>query len=478
MTFLIPVILCGGAGTRLWPVSRENMPKPFMRVLGQHSLLQNTLLRAAAMTGVTEVVVVTNVQYAYKVAEELSGLNTNIKVTLLLEPEPRDTAAAIALAALWIQAQFGADALMLVLPADHQINAPEAFFHGVSVASELAQAGWISLLGITPHAPETGFGYIRLGTPWGTAGAYQAAGFVEKPTRAVAEAYLRSGEYVWNSGMFCFSAGVIAHAFATWAPALWRAAQTTFAEATGTHETVHFPAASFQQIPRISIDYAVMEHANRLAVVPCDMGWSDVGHWKAVADVLPTDAQGNTVQGQALLLDAKGTYVQSPRRWVAAVGVDDLVIIDTDDAVLVAHKNATQRVKDVVALLKTSDHHSPTREHLCVERPWGTYTVLEEGPHYKIKHIRVNPGGRLSLQMHHRRSEHWVVVSGTARVTRGEQVYVVARNESTFIPLGEKHRLENPEEEPLVLIEVQCGDYLGEDDVVRFSDQYGRAPSS
>ena len=485
-TALFPVILCGGAGTRLWPVSREAMPKPFMRVRGNESLLQATYQRASALPGVGQITVVTNVQYSYKAAEELSGLKNSVATSFLLEPQARNTAPAIALAALSLQATHGDDAVMLVLPADHLIDKNAAFTHAVTQAVALAQQKKLVLFGIQTTHAETGFGYIELRSDnaanaadqTSAASIYQVKRFVEKPSAELAEEYLRAGHYVWNSGMFCFTVGTLLQALQQHAPEVLNAARAVLAASTPqsnvTTDVTTFDNASFAQLPSISIDYAVMEKADNIAVVPCDIGWSDIGSWKAVAEAVNTDSAGNAVQGQALLLDTTRTYVQSSKRLVAALGLDNVVIIDTEDALLVAHKDASQRVKDVVAQLKTSAAAPLTSEHATTERPWGSYTVLQEGTQFKIKRIEVKPGGKLSLQMHHHRSEHWVVVSGTARVTCGEREYFVAPNESTYIPIGEKHRLENPGKLPLVMIEVQCGNYLGEDDIVRFSDQYGR----
>lgn len=476
MIALFPVILCGGAGTRLWPVSREAMPKPFMRVRGDESLLQATYQRACALPGVQHITVVTNVQYSYKAAEELSGLKNSVTTSFLLEPQARNTAAAIALAALVLQTQHGDKAVMLVLPADHLIDKNAAFVHAVTQAVALAQQEKLVLFGITPTHAETGFGYIELHTDDQpeSVQAQQVKRFVEKPSAALAEEYLRAGHYVWNSGMFCFTVGTLLQALQQHAPEVVNAARAVLTASPPNSNAMTFDSASFAQLPSISLDYAVMEKAENIAVVPCDIGWSDIGSWKAVAEAVSADSAGNSVQGPALLLDASRTYVQSTHRLVAAVGVDNLVIIDTDDALLVAHKDASQRVKDVVVQLKTSAAAPLTSEHATTERPWGSYTVLQEGPQFKIKRIEVKPGGKLSLQMHHHRSEHWIVVSGTARVTCGEREYFVAPNESTYIPIGEKHRLENPGKLPLVMIEVQCGNYLGEDDIVRLSDQYGR----
>jgi mannose-1-phosphate guanylyltransferase/mannose-6-phosphate isomerase len=474
MSPIIPVILCGGAGTRLWPVSRESMPKPFMQVRGNESLLQNTFKRAAQVPGVKEALIITNIQYSYKVAEEVSGLG--LAVNFLLEPEGRNTAPAVALAALWAQQHYGAEAVLLVLPADHLIDNEPEFIRVSTLAIEQAQTGRLALFGITPSAAETGFGYIEMGAAQAESGARRVVRFIEKPPRAQAEDYLKSGRHVWNSGMFCFTAGTIVRAFEQYAPDTLQACRAVLAHNRAEIQPLMLDASLFAQVPANSIDYAIMEKADNISVIPCQMGWSDIGSWKALSEAVPTDADGNAVQGRGVLLDSTRTYVQSSGRLVAAIGVDNLVVIDTEDAVLVAHKDASQRVKDIVTLLKSSGD-ALVSEHVTTERPWGSYTILLEGEQFKIKRIVVKPGGKLSLQMHHHRSEHWVVVSGTARVTCGDKEFFVAPNESTYIPIGEKHRLENPGKLPLVMIEVQCGDYVGEDDIVRFSDQYGRVSS-
>jgi mannose-1-phosphate guanylyltransferase/mannose-6-phosphate isomerase len=475
MSPIIPVILCGGAGTRLWPVSRASMPKPFMQVRGHESLLQNTFRRAAQVPGVTEALIITNIQYSYKVAEEVSGLG--LMASFMLEPEGRNTAPAVALAALWAQQKYGSEAVLLILPADHLIDNEAEFIRVSTLAREQAKAGRLALFGMTPTVAETGFGYIEMGAALGESGAREVLRFVEKPPQMQAEEYVKSGRHVWNSGMFCFTAGAILRAFEEHAPDILRACTQVLAHSHSDTQAMTLDAASFSQVPANSIDYALMEKADKLCVIPCQMGWSDIGSWKALSEAVPSDADGNAVQGRGLLLDSTRTYVQSSSRLVAAIGVDNLVVVDTDDAVLVAHKDASQRVKDIVAQLKNRGE-ALVSEHATTERPWGSYTVLLEGKQFKIKRIVVKPGGQLSLQMHHHRSEHWVVVSGTARVTCGDKDFFVAPNESTYIPMGEKHRLENPGKLPLIMIEVQCGDYVGEDDIVRFSDQYGRVTNS
>jgi len=473
---LLPVILSGGSGTRLWPVSREAMPKPFMKIAGGKSLLQLKWERACELPGVSHAAVVTNLAYSYKTAEELMGESGAKQISLLLEPVGRNTAPAVALAALWAQAKFGSDVVLVVLAADHLIDKPAEFGDAVADAAALAQReGRLVLFGIEPSSPDTGYGYIEWGLPLARSSAHEVARFVEKPTVEKATEYLRAGNFVWNSGMFCFTAAAILAALDKHAPnvlhAAQRVAQRSTMDASGQ---VVFDAASFSDLPNVSIDYAVMEKAANVAVIPCAFGWSDIGSWKAVAETRETDEAGNSTEGDTILVNSRRTYLRSEDRLVAAVGVEDLVVIDTPDAVLVAHKDSSQQVKDIVAKLKR-DGHITAKEHLTVHRPWGKYTVLHDAPQFKVKRIEVNPGKKLSLQLHQKRSEHWVVVRGTAHVTVGERVVDLAPNESIYVPMQVQHRIENATDQTLTMVEVQCGDYLGEDDIVRFSDDFGRA---
>jgi mannose-1-phosphate guanylyltransferase len=393
----------------------------------------------------------------------------------LLEPFGRNTGPAIALGAFYAESRYGADAILLALPSDHLIRDGGAFTAAVDRAKGLAKEGWIVTFGIGPTHPETGYGYIECGEPLDSEDAFRAARFVEKPPLAEAVAFLTAGSYVWNSGMFCFMPATILAAFREHAPAMYEAVRSVWQglRASADASMLEIDAALFAAVPDLSIDYAVMEKAHQVAVIRGGFDWSDVGSWQAVSALTEPDAAGNRGQGERVAIGTRDTFVHAGDRVVATVGVDNLVIVDTPDALLVAHRDHLQRVREVVGELKARGHDT-YKQHRTVARPWGAYTVLQEGPGFKIKRIEVRPGGALSLQLHHRRGEHWVVVSGEARVTNGDRVYPLKVNESTFIPIETRHRLENPGDALLVMIEVQCGDYLGEDDIVRFDDKYGR----
>lgn len=466
---MLSVILSGGTGSRLWPASRESHPKPFIKLADGQTLIQETYARAKALG--SEVLTVTNRDYYFMSREELERIG--ISGGFLLEPFGRNTAPAIALSAKVVETTRDADTTMLVLAADHLIPDQAGFALAVAKASKLAAQDYLVTFGIVPTAPETGFGYIECGEPLGSGN--KVARFVEKPDLETAESYVSSGKYLWNSGMFCFKAGVFLTELAKHAPEVAKAVDACWAamQPLNNGQMAEIPAELFKSVPDISIDYAVMERSDKVAVVPGDFGWSDIGSWNAIRDLVEPDASQNRALGEAIFVDSTNTFVQSEDRLVAAVGVKDLMIIDTPDALLVAHPDKSQDVKKVVAQLK-KDGHDAFKLHRTVARPWGTYTILEEAPGFKIKRIEVKPGASISLQMHHHRSEHWVVVSGAARITNGDSEIVIQANESTYIPAGQKHRLENPGTTPCVMIEVQCGSYLGEDDIVRFEDKYGR----
>lgn len=476
---IVPVILSGGAGTRLWPVSREDHPKPFMRLPDGQSLLLKTYLRAAGLLGAGgEIVTVTNREHYFESRDHFAEAKlAGCRARFLLEPQGRNTAPALAVAALALATEHGDDAVLVVMAADHLIHDLAGFKAATEHAVRLAEQGYLVTYGVRPTAPETGFGYIEAGTALDELGGCQVQRFVEKPDSVTAQEYLDSGRFLWNSGMFCFTAGSLIRELQAHVPDLLEQARACVehsplqTSAGGLMQELQ--GSSFAALPDISIDYAVMERSTRVAVVPAQFDWSDIGSWKTLRELVEADADCNRKQGDALFIDSRNTYVQSQGRLVATVGVDDLIVVETADAVLVAHADRAQQVGQVAKRLKLENHQA-YRLHRTVARPWGTYTVLEEGPRFKIKRIVVKPGAALSLQMHHHRSEHWIVVQGMAKVVNGGEPRLINSNESTFIPAGHKHRLENPGVIDLVMIEVQSGEYLGEDDIVRFEDQYGR----
>lgn len=467
---LVPVILCGGAGSRLWPLSREATPKPFMQLFDGETLLQKTYNRALGLPEVAGVVTVTHKDYQFLVRTELKKLGEDTPQHVLLEPVSRNTAAAIAMAAFYVQQQYGETAVMLVMPSDHMIEGVSAFKTAVAAAMPLCAQGQLVTFGVMPERPETGFGYLKQGEKIDGSCGYRVGHFAEKPDLATAQQYLAEGDYLWNAGIFAWQSKDILAALKQYTPKLFESAEICWKQ---VNRGTHFDEEMFRQIPSIAIDYAVMEQAKNVAMIPANFGWNDIGSWNSLGDLTAPDAQGNRVQGEALLHDVTNTYIHSTQRLVAAVGLNNLVIAETPDAILVADKNRSQDVKHIYQKLKDAGHEAH-RFHTTVHRPWGTFTNLAESPGFKVKRIVVNPGAALSVQLHHKRSEHWVVVSGTAKVLNGDKTLILGPNESTFIPVEHKHSLENPGEEPLVLIEVQIGSYLGEDDIVRFSDRYGR----
>ena len=468
-----PVILTGGSGTRLWPLSRQARPKQFLALTGERSLLQQTVERVRGLRDCAPPVVLGNNEHRFMVADQLHEIGVH-PAAQLLEPVARSTAPAIAVAALHVQKK-DADAILLVLPSDHVVADEHAFRAAVLAAAHRAGEGHLVTFGIKPSEPNTGYGYIeRAEALPGDGHAYRIKRFVEKPDLESARAYVASGRYSWNSGMFVFKARRYLEELQRHAGEVLAAAQAALAKAAHDLDFIRLDKAAFEAAPSISIDYAVMERTDAGAVIEADFGWSDVGSWSTLWDIGRKDAAGNVVHGDALITATRDSLVWADGRLVATLGVKDLMVVETDDAVLVADRARAQDVRELVRALgerKRPEHLTHTR----VYRPWGYYDSIDAGHHFQVKRIMVKPGQSLSLQMHNHRAEHWVVVSGTARVTRGQDVFDVRENESTFIPLGTQHRLENPTGEPLYLIEVQSGSYLGEDDIVRLEDRYRRS---
>ncbi len=462
---ILPVILCGGSGTRLWPLSRKSLPKQFVPIIGDKSLLQLTLERVRDLCDAPLAIASEEHRFLVQDAAEAAG----VAVRQLLEPVGRNTAAAMAVAAL---AQPAREALLLFLPADHHIPDHAAFVATVRRGIAAAEAGYIVTFGITPTFPSTAYGYIESG---GAAeGAFHPVRrFVEKPDAALARQLLLQGHHFWNAGIFLTQAGTLLDALAQHAPDILEAARTALQHGTQDGSFTRLERESFARCRSQSIDYAVLEHHARVAMVPFDGAWSDVGSWNAVAGLSPADEAGNRISGQGHVHHCRDTYIHAPHRPVVALGTEHLLIVDTPDALLVAHPDHAESVRDVVAHLDQRGVAEATN-HRRVPRPWGVFDSIDRGERFQVKRITVKPGGRLSLQMHHHRAEHWVVVRGTARVTRGNDELLLHENQSVYIPLGVMHRLENPTQEPLEIIEVQSGSYLGEDDIVRFEDGYGR----
>lgn len=461
------VILAGGSGSRLWPLSRQHLPKQFLTLEGAASLLQTTINRLAPVITAKDVLIIT--QETHAKGEAYHAL---LPYQSLFEPSGRNTAPAIALAAAYLMAK-GNDPVMVVLPADHIIKDEVRFRAHLNNAIKAAEGGRLLTFGIQPTRPDTGFGYIKA-NPGKVADVFDVERFTEKPDLATAERFLKEGDYYWNSGMFVWKASVILEEIRLYLPEVYRVVQQILADSTALGGFQQAVEKHFTAMPSISIDYGVLEKSSRVSLIPCDIGWNDVGSWQAVHEISAKDADGNALQGNVIALGCKNSLIRAEKRLVAAIGVEDVCVVETADAVLISKNDQTQRVRDVVDEL----HRRGATEHVYhtkINRPWGNFTVLEEDPEgFKIKRIEVAPGARLSLQSHRRRSEHWVVVSGTATVTNGDEVITVHKNQSTYIPIGAKHRLENRGSEPLHIVEIQVGEYLGEDDIQRYEDHYGR----
>ncbi|RQX84310.1 mannose-1-phosphate guanylyltransferase/mannose-6-phosphate isomerase [Burkholderia anthina] len=474
---IFPVVLCGGSGTRLWPMSRGGYPKQYLKLTGDHTLVQQTVLRLRGMADIAAPIVITNTEQRFIVADQLRSIDVTPS-SVVLEPMGRNTAPAVAVAALLAMEQ-SADALLLVLPSDHVILDDAVFARLATAAGALANEGHLVTFGVEPTKPHTGYGYIHSGDEIsGHDGAFNVRAFVEKPDATTAERFVSDGGYYWNSGMFMLKASVYLEQLTRFAPAVRKQAELSLAEAKRDADFVRLDEQAFAASPNISIDYAVMEKTDRAVMVAAaGLNWSDIGSWSALADISAADEAGNTLSGDVIADDVTGSYVRADHRMVAVLGVSDLVVVETADAVLVTHRDRSEQVKKIVERLTASGRRESVT-HRKVMRPWGSYESIDQGERFQVKRIIVNPGSSLSLQMHHHRAEHWIVVRGTAQVYNGDQVILLSENQSTYIPLGVTHRLHNPGRIPLELIEVQSGSYLGEDDIVRFDDNYGRDVAS
>ena len=470
MATLTPVLLCGGVGSRLWPVSRQGRPKQYLNLIGETSMLQQTLTRIESLAQ-TSPIIVCNEEHRFLVAEQVRQLGLT-SPTIILEPEGKNTAPAIALAAIAASAS-DPEVNLLVLPADHYVGKPAALIDAIEKAASTSNQGKLVTFGLVPSRPETGYGYIKRGEALATDVSVLEQ-FVEKPDQPTAEAYIASGDYVWNSGMFMFTAGQFLASLAQFQPEMARVCELAMEQAERDMDFIRPDAEIFATCPSDSIDYAVMEHTPQGAVVSLDCDWSDIGAWSALWEAGDQDSAGNVTEGDVVLNKTQNSYVRSQSRLVTTTGVSDLVVVETADAVMVADRHSVQDVKDIFNALKASDR-SEADVHHRVFRPWGSYESLIVGEGFQVKRIVVNPGQQLSLQMHHHRAEHWVVVRGTAEVVNGDETLLLKEDQSTYIPIGAKHRLTNPGKFPLELIEVQSGSYLGEDDIVRFEDVYGRS---
>lgn len=476
---MIPVIISGGAGSRLWPVSRQSDPKPFLKLSDGKSLLQNTFSRSLNLgQAISSVITVTNEKLHFRMQNEYQQVNdAGVACDFILEPFGRNTAPAVLAAVLFAKEHYDSEEILLILPADHLIGNLNSFAKAVADAVAMANDGYLVTFGINPEYPETGYGYIEANKEQAIGNGYAVKRFVEKPNLELATEYIESGNYQWNSGMFCGQVKTFLEEFQLHSPNVVKQVENCLAISELSNlqknKIIHLEPKTFIQAENISVDYALFEKTSKAAVIPCSIGWSDIGSWLSIAQTLPLDNAGNAVIGENILHNTQNCLVYSTSRMVATVDVNDLVIVDTPDALLVANKNQTQDVKHIFERLKKVKH--PTSDlHQTVHRPWGTYTVLEEGPFYKIKRIEVKPGQALSNQLHEQRSEHWVVVDGEATVIQDDKFIKLTTSQSTYIQAGEKHRLMNASDKVLVIIEVQCGNYLGEDDILRFDDLYGR----
>jgi mannose-1-phosphate guanylyltransferase / mannose-6-phosphate isomerase len=468
-----PVILSGGSGSRLWPLSREYYPKQLLALVGERTLLQETVSHLEGVKEAAEPIVVCNEEHRFLVAEQIRQLGGKPS-DIILEPAGRNTAPALTLAALAIT-QGGQDGVMLVMPSDHVIQDRAAFVNAVRQGAELAAQGALVTFGIVPTSPQTGYGYIKQGEllPAQTGPAYHVAAFVEKPDLSTAQSYLADGRYYWNSGIFMMQAKTWLNELDEHRPDIAAACRAAYAQGKKDGDFYRPDATLFSACPSDSIDYAVMEKTAHAVVIPLNAGWSDIGAWPALWEVCPQDAQGNVIRGDVSTHATQNALLIAQHRFLAVVGVEDIIVVETADAVLVVHKDHAQHVKEIVAKLK-AEQREEYKTHRKVHRPWGSYEGVDAGPRFQVKRICVHPGAALSLQMHHHRAEHWIVVKGTAKVTRGEEVFLLSENQSTYIPIGVRHRLENPGTLVLEMIEVQSGSYLGEDDIVRFADNYNR----
>jgi len=471
---IIPVILSGGSGTRLWPLSRAKRPKQLLSMVSNHTMIQDTVTRLSGIKDIAEPIIVCNEEHRFTIAEQMREKDIHPSA-IILEPFGKNTAPAVAISALQSQ-KLGEDPVLLVLPADHVIGNSVAFHAAVETGYQSALDNKLVTFGIVPNAPETGYGYIKAGAKLDNDQVFSVEKFVEKPDADTAQSYLNEGSYYWNSGMFMFKASVYLQELKSHNSEMYNISEASLNEAAIDMDFIRLDSGNFEKCPSDSIDYAVMEKTASAAVIPVDMEWNDIGSWSALWEVGESDEFGNVTHGDVLLEDSNNSYIHADSRLVTTVGLNDHVVVETADAILVAHRDKAQNVKEIVERLKAAKRDEAII-HNKAYRPWGAYECIDYDSRFQVKRITVNVGASLSLQLHHHRSEHWIVVQGTARVTCGDKVFLMAENESTYIPLGEKHRLENTGKIPLELIEVQTGSYLGEDDIVRFDDVYGREDS-